>query len=91
MRDVRVGPFWTVVWTEGGSGLALTQRDAHTPHGHSLIRWAGELARLVRSMSPMGAALGMAAVNALLVVDDVALADRNASDEICQRGRGSVW
>jgi hypothetical protein len=96
LRDVRVGPFWTVVWTEGGSGLASTQRDAHTPHGHSLIRWAGdlldrsagELARLVRSKSPMEAALGMAAVNALLEVDDVALADRNASEEICQRGEG---
>ena len=42
VRDVRVGPFWTVVWTERGAGLASTQRDAHTPHGHSLIRWAGE-------------------------------------------------
>jgi uncharacterized protein (DUF4213/DUF364 family) len=96
LRDVRVGPFWTVVWTEGGSGLASTQRDAHTPHGHSLIRWAGglldrdagELARLVRSKSPMEAALGMAAVNALLEVDDVTLTDRNASEEICQRGEG---
>jgi uncharacterized protein (DUF4213/DUF364 family) len=94
LRDVRVGPFWTVVWTGRGAGLASTQRDAHTPHGHSLIRWAGdlldcdagELAGLVGSKSPMEAALGMAAVNALLVVDDAELTDRNASEEICQRG-----
>ena len=76
LRDVRVGPFWTAVWTERGAGLASTQRDAHTPHGHSLIRWAGnlldhqahELAELLRSKSPMEAALGMATVNALLPV-----------------------
>ncbi len=96
LRDVRIGPFWTVVWTDRGAGLASTQRDAHTPHGHSLIRWAGdlldhgagELAELVRSKSPMEAALGMAALNGLLDVDEAALTDRNASEEICQRGAG---
>lgn len=96
LRDVRVGPFWTVVWTGKGAGLASTQRDAHTPHGHSLIRWAGdlldydatELAELVQSRSPMEAALGMAALNGLLEVDEAALTDRNASEEICRRGAG---
>ena len=96
LRDVRVGPFWTVVWTEQGAGLASTQRDAHTPHGHSLIRWAGdlldrdsrELSSLLRARSPMEAALGMATANALLEVDDAALTDRNASEEIVRRGAG---
>jgi uncharacterized protein (DUF4213/DUF364 family) len=96
LRDVRVGPFWTVVWTERGAGLASTQRDAHTPHGHSLIRWAGdlenhdaiELAGLLRSTSPMEAALGMASANALLQVRESKLTDRNASAEIMQRGEG---
>jgi uncharacterized protein (DUF4213/DUF364 family) len=96
VREVRVGPFWTVVWTERGAGLASTQRDAHTPHGHSLIRWAGDLtnhdalklAGLLRSRSPMEAALGMATVNALLEVDETQLVDRNASEEITQRGEG---
>jgi uncharacterized protein (DUF4213/DUF364 family) len=96
VRDVRVGPFWTVVWTELGAGLASTQRDAHTPHGHSLIRWAGdladrsadELAGLLRSKSPMEAALGMATANALLEVREISLTDRNASAEIMQRGEG---
>lgn len=96
LRDVRVGPFWTVVWTERGAGLASTQRDAHTPHGHSLIRWAGdlmehnanELAGLLRAKSPMEAALGMAAANALLEVDEGLLTDRNASEEIIRRGQG---
>jgi uncharacterized protein (DUF4213/DUF364 family) len=96
LLDVRVGPFWTVVWTEQGAGLASTQRDAHTPHGHSLIRWAGdlvehdagELAGLLRSKSPMEAALGMATVNALLEVQEHSLTDRNASAEIMERGEG---
>jgi uncharacterized protein (DUF4213/DUF364 family) len=96
LRDVRVGPFWTVVWTERGAGLASTQRDAHTPHGHRLIRWAGdlidhgacELAGLLRSKSPMESGLGMAALNALLDVDEGSLTDRNASEEIIQRGQG---
>lgn len=96
LRDVRIGPFWTVVWTERGAGLASTQRDVHTPHGHSLIRWAGDLldhsaqalAGLLRSESPMETGLGMAAVNALLEVDEAALTDRNASQEIIHRGEG---
>ncbi|MFN2289949.1 MAG: Rossmann-like domain-containing protein [Anaerolineae bacterium] len=96
VREVRVGPFWTVVWTERGSGLASTQRDAHTPHGHSLIRWVGdlqehtgnELAGLLRSKSPMETGIGMAALNALLEVDEQAITDRNASEEIIDRGRG---
>jgi len=96
LRDVRVGPFWTVVWTERGAGLASTQRDAHTPHGHSLIRWAGELKEqsaqaltgLLRSKSPMEAAVGMATLNALLEVDESQLTDRNASEEIISRGEG---
>jgi hypothetical protein len=36
----------------------------------------------------MEAALGMAAVNALLDVDETALTDRNAAEEICRRGAG---
>jgi hypothetical protein len=97
LRDVRIGAFWTVVWTALGAGLASTQRDAHTPHGHSLIRWAGDLldhdaqqlAGLLRARSPMEAALGMATVNALLQVDEAALVDRNASEEIIRRGEGN--
>jgi len=96
LRAVCVGPFWTVVWTERGAGLASTQRDAHVPHGQSLVRWAGdlllhtaqELADLLRSESLMEIGLGMAAVNALLAVDEKALTDRNASDEILRRGAG---
>ena len=91
-----MGPFWTVVWTVQGAGLASTLRDVDTPHGHSLIQRAGDLlalpaqqlAGLLRSSSPMEAGLGMAAVNALLEVDEGTLTDRNASAEIIRRGEG---
>jgi uncharacterized protein len=96
LREVRVGPFWTVVWTEDGSGMASTPRDAHTSQGQSNIRLAGdllgcsaqELAGLLRSSSPMESALGMACVNALLEVDESMLTGRNASAEIIRRGEG---
>jgi uncharacterized protein len=96
LRDVRIGPFWTIVWTDRGAGLASTQRDAHTPHGACNIESAGdlldlsamELAGLLRSSSPMESALGMATVNALLAVDESMLTERNASAEIIHRGKG---
>lgn len=96
LRDVRVGPFWTLVWTEHAAGLASTQLDAHCAHGENLVRWAGdlmrhsaqELAGLLASETTLEAALGMAAVNALLKVDEGRLIDRNASEEIVRRGKG---
>ena len=94
--DVRVGPFWTVVWTDHGAGLASTQSDAHEPHGTSAIRWAGQLtdhsaldlAGLLRSESLMEAAIGMATVNAISPVPEDRLTDRNAAAEIIERGVG---
>jgi uncharacterized protein (DUF4213/DUF364 family) len=96
LRDVRIGPFWTVVWSERGAGLASTQHAAHSEHGHRGVGWAGDLlqhsaqevAALLRSDSPLEASLGMAAVNALLPVDETTLTDRNAGEEIMQRGKG---
>jgi uncharacterized protein (DUF4213/DUF364 family) len=96
LREVRIGAFWTLVWSEQGAGLASTQRESHAPHRRSPVRWAGnlldhsaqELAGLLRSNSPVERSLGMAAVNALLDVDDGALSDGNASQVITQRGVG---
>lgn len=96
LREVRIGAFWTVVWSERGAGLASTQRDTQSPHGHSLVSKAGklldhtaqEMAGLLQAKSPMEAALGMAAVNSLLDIDDARLVERNAAEEIIQRGNG---
>jgi len=78
VRDVRIGPFWTLVWTAAGAGLASTMREQHALHGEPVISGAGdllthsaqELAQLLRSNSVMERALGMAAVNALLSIDE---------------------
>jgi len=94
--EVCVGAFWTVVWTEQGAGLASTQLSGHANHDDNLVHWAGDLTRhsaqelagLLASRSALEAALGMAAVNALLEVDENRLTDRNASEEIVQRGKG---
>jgi uncharacterized protein (DUF4213/DUF364 family) len=96
LRDVCIGAFWTVVWADRGAGLAATQHDSQASHGQSLVRWAGdllehtaqEIAGLLRTDSPMEAALGMAAVNALIPVNEAALTDRNAAHEIVRRSEG---
>ena len=94
VHDVRIGPFWTLVWTAAGAGLASTMHEQHALHGKPVITGAGdllthsaqELAQLLRSNSVMERALGMAAVNALLSIDEGRLTERNASEEICLRG-----
>ncbi|MFQ5855334.1 MAG: Rossmann-like domain-containing protein [Anaerolineae bacterium] len=101
VREVQVGAFWTavVVETEGRlrCGLAATLRnDDHHWGGGPAIRDAGflmernarELAELARSESPMEAAIGMAAINALLPAHAELWADLNAEEVIAERGAG---
>jgi uncharacterized protein len=72
--DVRVGLYWTVVHTTLGAGLAATPRDEAHLRGDIPVAEAGsltglgplELVGLLRSHSPPEAAIGLAAVNALL-------------------------
>lgn len=72
--DVRIGPFWTVVNTTAGAGMASTLRSQTHVHGTVAIAGAGsllertpvELAALLRSASAPEAAVGLAAVNALI-------------------------
>ena len=71
--DVCVGPFWTVVSTSVGAGIASTMAGAARPHEGLPVAEAGELhhrspielTRLLRSASTTEAAVGLAAVNAL--------------------------
>ncbi|MDX2438512.1 MAG: DUF364 domain-containing protein [Acidobacteriota bacterium] len=72
--DVRIGPFWSVVNTSVGAGMASTMRSQTHVHGAVAIAGAGslaestpvELAALLRSGSAPEAAVGLAAANALL-------------------------
>ena len=96
VRDVTIGAFWTLVNTSEGAGLSSTMREQCCAHGEIAVAWAGdalihtaqELAGLLRGGSLMEKSLGMAAVNALTVVDQTTVVDRNAAEEICRRGAG---
>ena len=101
VQDVRVGAFWTavVVEVEGRRrcGLASTLRDDDHHHGGGApVRDAGrltdrsalELAALARSERPTEAAIGVAAINALLPPHREQWVDLNAEEVIARRGAG---
>jgi uncharacterized protein (DUF4213/DUF364 family) len=94
--DLRVGAFWVVVRTSLGAGMASALRsDAHL-HGSRPVADAGslhrrtplELAALLRSESPTEAALGMAAVNAILGPSAEGLRGEKAIAILRERGAG---
>jgi len=98
VREVRIGAFWTVVVLEGGRcGLATALRDDdHHHHGQNPVRGAGhlhernamELAELARSDSLLEASIGLAAINALLDVDEDICVELNAEQVILEQGTG---
>jgi uncharacterized protein len=95
VSDLRVGAFFTAVVSRG-CGLASTMRgrccDREGPSvrnaGGLLPQGARTLARLALSDSEMEAAIGMAALNSLLEVDESRLADVNAADLLFELGTG---
>jgi uncharacterized protein (DUF4213/DUF364 family) len=94
-REVRVGRFWTGVWSRE-CGLASTTGPGEHGHGVRFVQDAGslagrsalELARLAHSDSPLEAGIGLAAINSLLEVDEGRCVDLNAGDLLIERGRG---
>jgi hypothetical protein len=93
-REVRVGRFWTAVWSRE-CGLASTTGPGEHEHGASFVQDAGslagrsalELARLAYSNSTLEAGIGLAAINSLLEVDEARCVERNAGDLLIERGR----
>jgi len=98
VREVQIGAFWTaVVLKDGSCGLASALRDSdHHHHGQNPVREAGhlhernarELANLARSDSLLEASIGLAAINALLDVDEDACVELNAEQVILDHGTG---
>jgi len=98
IHGVMVGAFWTAVVLEADpprAGLASSLRPlAHT--GRPAVADPGrlheqsgrELAEGLQSASMLEAAIGMAALNALLEVDEAACRELNAERVIIERGRG---
>jgi uncharacterized protein len=95
--DVRVGPYWTVVRSSVRAGLASTMAHADE-HASAPIRQCGSLhrlppvalANLLRSTSPPEAAIGLAAVNALLDPVAAGAVDGNARELLCERAQGRL-
>jgi uncharacterized protein (DUF4213/DUF364 family) len=101
VREVRIGAFWTAVVLENGRcGLASALRDddhvSEHRHGRNPVREAGHLhersalalAELARSDSLLEASIGLAAINALLDVDEDACVELNAEQVILEQGTG---
>lgn len=96
VTDIRQGVFHTAVVTRRCGLAATLPRDAlqQTPPlvaepGHLLEKTAGELAALAQSPSLLEAAMGMAAINSLLDVDEAACVERNAAAVILEHGAGN--
>ena len=96
LLNVRLGPFWTVVNTSIGAGMASILRSESHLHGRKPIADAGrldersplELAALLRSESVPEAAIGLAAANALLVSTVKGLTEEKAVSILRARGAG---
>jgi uncharacterized protein (DUF4213/DUF364 family) len=98
VHQVLVGAFWTAVVLDTDPprcGLASTLRaETHhkgppVPRAGRLLEHSGrELAEWLRSPRLLEASIGMAALNALLDVDEAACTEVNAEDVILRRGTG---
>lgn len=95
VRDIRLGPFQTAVLTRN-CGLASTPHDSGPHHNRTPVAEAGllvekdarVLADMANSESPFEAAIGMAAINSLIEIDDTQCAEINAGDLLARKGEG---
>lgn len=98
VQQILVGAFWTAVVLETDPprcGLASTLRaEAGGPWppvveaGHLLDRSGRYLAELLRSDRILEASIGLAAVNALLGIEEATLSEVNAEQIILEQGAG---
>jgi len=95
VRDVRQGPFQTAVLTRN-CGLASTphsSRDHDPSHiavldtNHLIGKNAIEVAKMACSDNQLEAAIGMAAVNSLLNIDEKHCVELNAGDLLVEKGK----
>lgn len=93
VRDIRIGLFHTAVWARN-CGLAATlprdvlrqEQPSVRETGFLLTKSALELARMAYSESILEAAIGMAAINSLLEVNDEQCLELNAGELIAEKG-----
>ena len=94
VRNVYQGPFQTAVLTRN-CGIAATPHDSHTHHQgdislsgvRPLFEKSGlEISMMAYSQNPHKAAIGMAAINSLLDIDDEQCVELNAADLLAEKG-----
>ena len=93
VKEVRIGPFWTGVWSKYG-GLASTT-FTHEPTMPSPIKEAGnltqksvlELCNYANSDCLLQASVGMAAINSALEVDLNKCQSINAAEVLYKKGK----
>ena len=100
VRGLWIGPYWTAVRTDAGTGLATTCLDAGPTHGEHAQRMAGagewvgrdarDLAAGVSSDFPLARSVGLAALNALLPEPQGRVTERNAGDLAAEKGAGKT-
>jgi uncharacterized protein (DUF4213/DUF364 family) len=94
VRSVLVGANWTVVCSRY-CGMAATQASTRA-HGDGQVRDVGRLhlksarglAELAYSTQPLEAAIGAAAINSMLDINESLATEVNASDVLTSRGCG---
>ncbi len=95
VREVRTCVHWTAVVSRG-CGLASSIHYEQHPHGHESVRGVGtlhersalELAQYATSDVLLEAAIGLAAINSLMDVDEERCVELNAADWLAERGQG---
>lgn len=95
VKAVCQSPFQTAVVTRD-CGLASTPHDAGTHHDRSPVNEAGgllkkkamELALMAGSTSNFESAIGMAAINSLIDIDEGRCVELNAGDLLVEKGMG---
>jgi uncharacterized protein (DUF4213/DUF364 family) len=95
VRDIRQGVFHTAVLSRQCGLAATLPRDALKQEA-PLVRKAGtllsmsaqELVRMVHSEHILEAAIGMAAINSLIQIDEAACVELNAAEVIIEKGQG---
>jgi uncharacterized protein (DUF4213/DUF364 family) len=95
IKDIRQGVFHTAVITRRCGLAATLPRDALRQEpplvsepGFLIEKNAEALVALVHSPSLLEAAMGMAAINSLLPVDETVMVERNAGDLLLEKGAG---
>jgi len=93
IKEVRIGPFWTGVWSKYG-GLASTT-FTHSPGMPPPIKDAGDLTKktafeichYANDTNTLKASIGMAAINSAIEVDISKCRNINAAEVLYEKGR----